>query len=751
VSASLATRVPHAGAAALELDEIVVTAQKREQRLQDVPVAVSAISGETIASQGITRIEGIAQLAPSLNVTAGIKSTQAGISIRGIGNNSTFGSQVEPAVLVVFDDVSQVQSGQAFSTMIDVERIEVLRGPQNTLFGKNASAGVVNIVSRVPSDEFEASTELTATDDDEQAISGTLSGPLSDTLGYRLTGYYSDLGGYISNIEGGDDLHDRESQAFRGKLRWQPSDDLDVTLSANYMDIDERCCSMVPTYWDPRAAFLAPAPLGVLLTDMLPGLKQDKENDKTGRDDGDHQSSDNTGASLKLDYRLGEHTLTSISAYNEWSNRAGNDIDFSGRDVPGDLAGLYGVRSWDDADRNSDFVSQELRLASPAGETLDYIVGAYYSKSENDERYQRFSEIPPLTENTDGSTETEGYAAFGQADWHFTDATTLSLGVRYNTEEISAEVQDLKAGGVITGDDDDSVWLGKLSLQHQLLDDTMVYATVSTGYKGQAFDTSGFTEEKAENPVQPEESVNYELGVKSVFADGRFQINADTFFTAYDDFQAQHQRVNENGATAPQLLNVGNLETYGVELDAAAMVVENLRLSLGAAYTHAEVTEWDDAPCYALQTVAEGCNKVASVEPSGKKNFVQASAEGNELPMAPEWRFTLNGDYLLPLADMPFDFFANANYIWQDDTYYDIKGSPRSVQDAYGVANLSLGIVENTSERYRVTAFVNNVFDEFYSGQVTDGLSGTAYTQLVMMRIPVRSERYAGLRVKLSW
>ena len=741
-----AAMAAQAFAAELELEEIVVTAQKREQRLQDVPVAVSAISGEMIAAQGITRIEDISQLSPSLTASSGIKSTQAGLSIRGIGNYLTFGVQVEPAVLVVFDDVSQVQGGQAFSTMIDVERVEVLRGPQNTLFGKNASAGVVNIISWAPSEAFEASTELTATDDDEKAVSATVSGPLSDTLGYRITGYYSDLGGYIENIDGGDDLHDRRSQAFRGKLLWQPSDELDVTLSADYMDIEETCCSSVFQYWDPQSAFLG----GVLVSDMLPGQSPDEQNDKTGRDDGDHQDSDNTGVSLKVDYQVGEHTLSSITAYNDWNNRAGNDIDFSGRDQLGDL-GPYSIRTWDDADRTSEFMSQELRLLSPAGEQLDYLLGLYYAKTENGQRFQRFNGFAPLTANTDESAENEVYAAFGQADWHWTDATTLGLGLRYNHEEISAEAEDFDTGTRVTGGDADAVWLGKLSLQHQVLDDTMVYATVSTGYKGQAFDTVPFDEEKARNPVQPEESVNYELGLKSGFADGHVQMNLATFFTTYDDFQAQDFRARENGTADVRLLNVGTLETYGVELDGAALVTEHLRVSLAAAYTHAEVTEWDNAPCYPLQTVAQGCDTVGSVAPSGKINYVQGSAKGNQLPAAPEWKYTLNGDWLLPLADLPFDFFVNASYVWQDDVNYDIKGSPLAAQGAYGIANLNLGIVENTTERYRVTAFVNNVFDEFYSGQVSDALSGSLFSGRVVMRIPVRSERYAGLRVKFAW
>jgi len=215
---------------------------------------------------------------------------------------------------------------------------------------------------------------------------------------------------------------------------------------------------------------------------MLPGLQQDEENDKTGRDDGDHQESDNTGASLKVDYSVGEHTLTSITAYNEWNNRAGKTSIFraatnpvTSRAVQCSLVGRrrpqLGLRVTGAAPGiprrgNPRLPRRRLLLQS---ETTS--VTSAFPKSPADRKHRWID-------------ETEGYAAFGQADWHFTDATTLSLGLRYNYEEISAEVEDFKAGGVIAGADDDSVWLGKVSLQHQLQEDTMVYATVSTGYKG---------------------------------------------------------------------------------------------------------------------------------------------------------------------------------------------------------------------------------------------------------------------------
>jgi iron complex outermembrane receptor protein len=341
-----------------------------------------------------------------------------------------------------------------------VERIEVLRGPQNTLFGKNASAGVVNVVTRAPTEEFEGLVELTATDDDEVAFSGSLSGPISDSLGYRLTGLYSDRDGFIENVADGDDIHDRETLALRGKLRWTPGDDWDITLAGSYSDVEEACCALVVTSYGEDAAFLAPAPISVLYSEMVPNIAQDDENQKVALDNPNHQETDSEGLSLKVDYSLNDFTLTSITAYNKWENTAGADQDYSARDEPGDLAGQFSIRVWDNSDRESEFTSQEFRLLSPSYDRLDYVLGLYYAKTENTQKFDRISEIGPFTADSYQETETETWAIFGQANWQLGEATTLTTGLRYNDEEISADVTDFIDDTRTKGKDSDDVWLG---------------------------------------------------------------------------------------------------------------------------------------------------------------------------------------------------------------------------------------------------------------------------------------------------
>jgi iron complex outermembrane receptor protein len=269
----------------------------------------------------------------------------------------------------------------------------------------------------------------------------------------------------------------------------------------------------------------------------------------------------------------------------------------------------------------------------------------------------------------------------------------------------------------------------------------------------QAFDTAKpFDEEKAANPVAPEESTAYELGIKSKLWDGRMSLNAALFFTQYEDFQAQDFVVDEDGGIVTQLVNVGELETKGLEVEGTVLLSENFRMMFGLARIDAEVTEWDNAPCYVLQTVEEGCDTIVGQKPNGQDQYAQASAAGNELQNSPDWKVSIAGDYLLPLADLPFDGFLNFNYVWRDEVNYDIKGSPLAVQDSFGITNLNLGIVESSSEKYRVTLFVNNLFDEFHSSSITDALSGQLFTGEMIVRIPTRSEeRYAGIRLRYAF
>ena len=282
--------------------------------------------------------------------------------------------------------------------------------------------------------------------------------------------------------------------------------------------------------------------------------------------------------------------------------------------------------------------------------------------------------------------------------------------------------------------------LGNLSLQHNLHEDLMVYARYATGYKGQAFNVvTGFDQEDADNPVSPETSDSYELGLKSTLWDQRLQLNATAFYTEYNDFQAQNTVITEDGTFVNKLRNVGEVETRGVELEGVALLGESLTLTFGAAYVDAEIKSFEGAPCYPGQTEATGCL-------NGTQNL-----NGDPLPNAPKWKYNLLGDYRLELGSMPFYGFINVGYVWQDKVNFTLTQNPLTVQDSNGVANASIGINEKASDLYRVSLFVNNLTDESYTVGMQDARELFGNKTALVQILPRSSQRYCGVRVKYSF
>ncbi|BFM17276.1 hypothetical protein R50073_34590 [Maricurvus nonylphenolicus] len=297
----------------LVLEEVVVTAQKRAESAQDVPVAVTAMQGDDLVNQGIQNFSDLSKVSPSLTITQGANKNNSPIALRGIGTRA-FSMSVEPSVAVIVDDVPVARSAQAFSNLVDIERVEVLRGPQSTLFGKSASAGVINIVTKAPSEEFEGSVSYTKIVDDEDRVSGSVSGKLTDTLGIRASAYYSDVEGNIDNISTGEKLNGGVTKGGRVKLNWDVSDDLQVSFIGEYNEADEDCCAGPYSYVE-DGALLGGVLLGYPSSLWLTGLTPSDDNTDVRLDTDIHSISKDWSGTLKLDYALGEYTLTSITGY----------------------------------------------------------------------------------------------------------------------------------------------------------------------------------------------------------------------------------------------------------------------------------------------------------------------------------------------------------------------------------------------------------------------------------------------------
>lgn len=718
------------------LEEVIVTAQKRAQSAQDIPVALTAVSADTIEAMGIQEFSDITRISPSLTLSTGNNKQQTSIRIRGIGT-SVFSIGVEPSVAVVIDNVSQVQPGQALSNLVDVERIEVLRGPQSTLFGKNASAGLVSVTTKAPSEELEGSLEVVATDDDQVRTVGSVSGPVNDSLGYRIMGFYDDRDGYLTNLTNGGDLNGGLSRGGRGKFVWNATDQLSSTLIVNYTEDKLNCCGINWHELDPDARVL-----GFVPGEVAPGIEPGEDNRKIRQDDESLGKGRDVSASLEVAYDLNDFTLTSISSWNRWQYENNEDVDFSDVDVAGALSGGVlqgGIASLSNVETT--FVAQELRLDSPVYDSFDYMIGLYYADANTDRDFTR----AVLTADWMAEAGTESMAAYGQGTWRFTPATSVTAGLRYNYEEISVDFLDNPSGARSSGDDSEGVWLGKVSLQHFLNDDSMLFASYSRGYKGQAYDIStGFNQDKADNPVAAEKSNAFEVGIKTTLLDERLQLNVVGFYTEYDNFQAQNTNIAADGTVELDIDNVGELETQGIEIDAVALFGENFILRGGFAWIDATVKSYPNARCYPGQSEAEGCVEIA---PGAS---VQDLA-GETLSNSPDYKLTLAGEYTLPMGSMPFDGFANFSYRWQDEVVFNLNQDPEVRFDSFDVLDLSLGIVERERAAYRVTLFVNNVFDETYF--VSKANLGQLYggSQAIGQILARDSQRFAGVRVKFQF
>ncbi|MDB5365228.1 MAG: TonB-dependent receptor [Rhodospirillales bacterium] len=799
VSAVAALLLLLAAPAQAQLEEITVTANKRTERVQEVPVAISVVTPEAMERANVRSFDDLVKLAPSLTITKTTQPANNSINIRGIGTYS-FSIATESSVAVVIDEVPQAFQSAAFTDLVDVQRIEVLRGPQSTLFGKSASAGVISITTRQPTDTFTARAETMFTDDNEQRLSATVSGPLADKLKFRLTGSYSHQEGQLENLSDGSHLNGNRDQTIRGKLVWTPADNWDVTFSPYYNHTWNTCCAAAPLNITPGLTFaglrtLTPAT-------VFRGVNIGPSNTQTRIDVNPAGNSTDWGGYLRVNYAFDGFSLTSLTSYDRYRLRDLQDVEntdinfgdpaiYAGTTLAPDprwKTGGIAVGGWFDVKA----YTQELRLTSPGTGPVKYVAGLFYSKIDGGRYFYRgpnwipehdpnlanystlvratpISTFPGTTNNplgnylsTSGSTS---YAAFGNATWEILPGLNLIGGLRVNREDIDYAFYDytctiaacLTAAGatpvgrpnspanniraVYTGSNGETAVTYKAGIQYQWTPDIMTFATYSRAYKGQTYDlTSSFTVGiAATQPVKAEWGDNYEVGIKTALFNKRLIFNLTGFYEVFTDFQAQTRDVPNS---INILANVGKVTSKGVELESTFQPMRDFTLSVAGAYTDAKVNSFPNATCYALQTVAEGCI-----------NNRQDLA-GKPLNNVPKWNFNVVGQYDIPLNGLAFDAFVAAAYKWQSKVIYSLQQDPDSIQDAYGIVNLSGGI-EDKNGRYRLTLFANNLFDKNYfltRGRDTAYWRAVAGASTAVTGKPARDfSRYVGVRASVNY
>jgi iron complex outermembrane receptor protein len=732
---------------ATALDTIVVTAQKREQNLQDVPAAVSAVSGEQLETRNVVQVTDVVRISPSLTVTENTNATGNSINLRGIGTFS-FSIGIEPSVAVVVDDVALLQQAQAFSGLNDIARLEVLRGPQGTLFGKNAAAGVINIVTQAPTKTLTGSVGGALTSDGEKRVDGMISGPISDKAGFRLNAFYGDRDGYVRNLNTGHKLNGDRSYGVRGRLELDPTDNLNIALTASHTNT--KTDGQVRTFRSIKPGATAfGAPLALSAVGLTPG----PDNYRIRLDTEPKNTSKQTMLTGRANLDLGQANLISITGYQDWRFRFREDLDTLGTPTllnAADPTSIQPNGSVAGGPFHSTNFTQEVRLVSSGARKLDYLFALFYADGDSNRSYARG---PNAATSWAATAGTKTMAAFTQMTYHVGSTTHVDGGLRFNHEAIEATfinrtptatppANNASCLSVCSGKAKDDHVTYKVALRQDLADNVMAYASFSTGYKGQGFDIStGFTPARAAKPVRPETSKAYELGLKSRFLENRVQLNVTGFLTDFTDFQAQGGVTQPDGTIVPQLSNVGALRSKGVEIEASARPVRALRLDASAAYTDATIREFANAPCYTNQTVAQGCR------PVGGSNFQDLS--GSPLANSPKFKYSLAGAYDIALPSLPFDGFVTAEYTHQSAVMLDLLGTPISRQKAFGVVNASIGVAGRDEQNYRVALFVNNLFDQSYATSL--GYTGSSNAGAVAQLLPRNSRRYVGIRARMGF
>lgn len=753
-TASVIAIMSATAARAQEVEEIIVTAQKVEENVQKVPIAITAVSGDRLEATGTTSLEGIARIVPSVTFRKGTTSANSAIVMRGVGT-ITFSVAAEPSVSTVVDGIVLSRSGQAFMDLVDAERLEVLRGPQGTLFGKNASAGLVNIVSKGGTDQLEAEAKAEWFEGDEYRLRGSVSGPIGGDWSGRVTGFYGSYDGNITNIFGGrnNKVNGYEHWGTRGIVDYR-GDVARLRFIADYFKANDDCCADVTGA--SRGAVLD-AELG------LPG-----------------------GVALGENQRFINHNLVTRTRDKQWSLTASGDFDLSDTHT---LSVVAGYRNWENEEiREGDFLpraivgtaelhdnglvktqqfSVEARIASDQSMPFFYQVGAFAWHSDNKQDFTRRdiscttstlpvdpvtgaqpcnindtvnTLFPTATSNSD--VNSTNFALFGQATYRFSNLVALTGGLRYTWDELSFThirapgvnattglpatgpgISGSPAGGAVasggtgldtsSGSSSNGNLSGKAVLQFTPSDDIMLYGSYTRGYKGPAFNVF-FNHTAPTNavPIDEETSNAFEIGLKSRFLDNKVQLNLAGFSVEYDGFQANNF-VLLNGAVVTNLTNAGTVKSQGFEADLTAVPIEGLTLRGSAAYADAKVKKFNPNP---LTNAPD-------------------ARDGTRLPLAPKFTYTLGADYEVPLGGMKL--YLGTDYRHVSKQFSDL--GEQGVIDPYGQWNASIGI-SDAEDRYRLTLHARNISDESYVLlNVSNGQR---------LQIPRDADRYFGVSLR---
>jgi len=655
-----------------QIEEVLVTAQKRSESVQDVPISITAFSGEELTRRGIIDVQGIAQSVPNFDIPKSNNSRNVSIRIRGIGSSGT-NPGIESSVGVFLDGLYQPTGAMAFGELADIESFEILRGPQGTLYGRNTPVGALNVTTRKPSDEFESKITLGAGEYASVWGNGYVGGSLSDNSAGRLSFWYRDREGYENNLLTGDDVNDHNTWGLRGKLLYQLSDSVEVNITANYSEIEKRCC--MGEQLDVTGPFGIATP-GFLAAQEAAGLPFVNFDDSDHVVDGDDEGDDNTetlGFSVQVDWDLdNEFLLTSITGYQDWEN----DVTIAADSLKNDVLTSNQVQA-------NEIFSQELRITSPGNRDIEYLAGlflygqdtTYDSNAIIGPGANRVLPVPsppcssPCVAQAGDSAisffdqETRSVAAYGNLTWHLTDQWDVTGGLRWSRDKKDAFISHTNAPGngfVVdnlffppneVGDldleEDSTTW--SLNTRYNITEEVMIFATASTGFKSGGFNSRRLPV-GAEVEFENEDSITFDAGIKSTWLDRRVLLNETLYHTTLENFQESTLAPTGTGFIVG---NAGEQEAKGIELDFTINPIEPLTINGSLAVLDAEYTDFEDAQC-------------GLGEPADNPDTGTCDRTGETPSFAPELQWGLGVEWAQPINDTELEWPLRADYSWVD-------------------------------------------------------------------------------------
>ncbi|MDE0513455.1 MAG: TonB-dependent receptor [Gammaproteobacteria bacterium] len=760
-------------AAAQAIEEIIVTAQKREQSLQDVPISISTFTGEFLEDSGIDTLQQLGQYTPNLSLAFSSQLANNRIVLRGVG--SVGNSAIEPSVAVFVDGIYIPRPSSVIGTLTDLEIVEVLRGPQGTLFGRNASMGALNIRTRKPGDEFSGDIRASYGNYNHVQVAGALSGAFSPEIAGRVAFQYSDRNGYGENsfTENGSDsdVGKWEDGSVRGKLFFEPAPDLDITLTADFSRIingggviEVLSDTVQPEYLVALRRFLSPTDPLTMPTGEVPEAVHGFDNN-VHQDHRDYAEDEQWGIAGDVNWRIGEHTVRSLTGYRKWYNDTLNESVIR---LPMDL--IRRVTFYD-----VETVSQELQLLSPAGGLIEYVAGAYFYREDYgiDQAFDHgpdfcspfvgnlfasylasFNFSPQAANAIAGGVardcvrgtqrdavatrfrqDVSNYALYGQLTLNVTEQLRVTGGLRWTDSNKEGSFLSLVNNPIsappspanpfaldlripeqhpdLEYDEEEITWLANIS--YSPVENLMLFATYATGFRSGGFNPEGFdsvAEAAGADRVYDTETVdNIEVGAKGGMFDNRVVVNLNYFHTEIDDLQDRRfDGVNF------LMQNVEELTQQGVELDVQARPVDRLYTVLGVSYLDSSFGNFPDATSLPADIAAYR----TSVQLSRFLGFPAMELPVRDLTgdrnhFSPQWQLSLVAEWSdrIPVHGLGWFVRGEYQYVSGQNVGADTNQAPQTMQPGYHIVNARLGL-RGADDGWEISGFVHNAFGQDY-------------------------------------